>query len=407
MQEQATNQGSRHADPAVHPGRLHHHRAHRPPRPRRRPPHPTATAQSAARATPAVICDLSGVWTLDPACASVFATTAHHPASGTPKLLLCGAQPEVATILTHLPAPHRLPLYQRVEDAINQAFDDAIDQTLNHPVWLHQELELAPSPTAPAAARRFVRALCTSWDLLLADDPDDPAERAWLADRVDQAVLVTSELVTNAVIHAQSELRVLVELHGTQLHLAVQDASPHLLRLVTAPDLLEEGGRGLLLVESLATSWQVQHPPRAARSSLVCSTSPTDPLPHRSSASPTVGGAEPGRPSRMSAAEAPRGWPSIPMAWASTRGNARSGAAQRTLRRGSSPRFGGGTSVAPPPRTTPLRKRYGAAHPVACADPGWGKGRGGRVAPPVRHGPLGRCCPWRLVLRASSTMLVP
>jgi anti-anti-sigma regulatory factor len=30
----------------------------------------------------AVICDLSEVWTLDPASASVFATTAHHPASG-------------------------------------------------------------------------------------------------------------------------------------------------------------------------------------------------------------------------------------------------------------------------------------------------------------------------------------
>jgi anti-sigma regulatory factor (Ser/Thr protein kinase) len=29
-------------------------------------------------------------------------------------------------------------------------------------------------------------------------------ERAWLADRVDQAVLVTSELVTNAVIHTHS-----------------------------------------------------------------------------------------------------------------------------------------------------------------------------------------------------------
>jgi hypothetical protein len=197
----------------------------------------------------------------------VFATTAHHPASGwtTPKLLLCGAQPEVATILAHLPAPHRLPLYQRVEDAINQAFDDALDQALNYPVWLHHELELAPSPAAPAAARRFLRALCTSWDLLVADDPDDPVERAWLADRIDQAVLVASELVTNAVIHAHSELRVLVKLHGTQLHLAVQDASPHLLRLVTAPDLLEEGGRGLLLVESLATSWQVQHPPEGGK----------------------------------------------------------------------------------------------------------------------------------------------
>jgi anti-anti-sigma regulatory factor len=210
----------------------------------------------------AVICDLSEVWTLDPASASVFATAAHHPASGwiAPKLLLCCAQPAIATMLAGLPAPHRLPLHPSVEDAINQAFQDAIDQVLNHPLWLQHELELAPSPTAPAAARRFVRALCTSWDLNLADDPDDPTERAWLADRVDQAVLVTSELVTNAVVHAHSELRLLVELRGDQLHLAVQDASPHLLHLATSPDVLEEGGRGLLLVEALASTWQVQHP---------------------------------------------------------------------------------------------------------------------------------------------------
>jgi anti-anti-sigma factor len=208
----------------------------------------------------AVICDLTGVWTLDPACAGVFATAAHHPASGwiTPKLLLCGAQPQVATILARLPDPHQLPVCHSVEDAINQAFDDAIDQALTHPMWLRQELALAPTPAAPAAARRFVRALCTSWDLLMTDDPEDPLERARLADQIDQAVLVTSELVTNAVIYAHSELRLLVELHDDQLHLAVQDASPH---LATTPDALAEGGRGLLLVEALATTWQVQHPP--------------------------------------------------------------------------------------------------------------------------------------------------
>jgi len=132
-------------------------------------------------------------------------------------------------------------------------------------VWLRQELALAPTPAAPAAARRFVRALCASWDLLMTDDPDDPLERAWLADQIDQAVLVTSELVTNAVIHAHTELRLLVELHDDQLHLAVQDASPHLLHLATAPDALDEGGRGLLLVEALATTWQVQHPPEGGK----------------------------------------------------------------------------------------------------------------------------------------------
>jgi anti-sigma regulatory factor (Ser/Thr protein kinase)/anti-anti-sigma regulatory factor len=210
----------------------------------------------------AVICDLAGVWALDPAYAGVFATTAHHPASGwiTPRLLLCGAPPQVAAILDRLPASHRLPVCPSIEDAINHAFDDAVDQALTHPVWLRHELALAPSPTAPAAARRFVRDLCACWDLLMVDDLRDPLERAWLAERVDQAVLLASELVTNAVVHTHSQLRLLVELRGEQLQLAVQDASPHLLRLATAPEALAEGGRGLLLVEALASSWEVQHP---------------------------------------------------------------------------------------------------------------------------------------------------
>ncbi|HYY81861.1 MAG TPA: ATP-binding protein [Actinomycetes bacterium] len=97
-----------------------------------------------------------------------------------------------------------------------------------------------------------MRDLCACWDLLTVDDPHDPLERAWLAERVDQAVLVADELVTNAVVHAHSQLCLLVELRADQLHLAVQDASPHLLRLATAPETLAEGGRGLPLVEALA-----------------------------------------------------------------------------------------------------------------------------------------------------------
>jgi anti-anti-sigma regulatory factor len=215
----------------------------------------------------AVICDLAGVWALDPACASVFATAAQHPASGwiAPRLLLCSARPAVAAILTTLPESQRLPLCPSVQDAINQAVDDVPHQARTHPVWLRQELALAPSPTAPAAARRFVRDLCACRDLLLTDDPDDPTERARLSEQIDQAVLVTSELVTNAVIHAHSQLRLRVELRGQQLHLIVQDADPHLLRLATAPEALAEGGRGLPLVEALAASWQVQHPPEGGK----------------------------------------------------------------------------------------------------------------------------------------------
>jgi anti-anti-sigma regulatory factor len=46
-----------------------------------------------AEQPPAIICDLSGVDTLDPVCATIFATVANHPTSRWPAttLLLCGA----------------------------------------------------------------------------------------------------------------------------------------------------------------------------------------------------------------------------------------------------------------------------------------------------------------------------
>ena len=77
---------------------------------------------------------------------------------------------------------------------------------------------------------------------------------------MDRAVLVANELVTNAVAHARTEIRLRLELRGDRLHIAVRDGSPGLLRLV-APDPQAEGGRGLWLIEQLARSWGVNRHP--------------------------------------------------------------------------------------------------------------------------------------------------
>jgi anti-anti-sigma regulatory factor/anti-sigma regulatory factor (Ser/Thr protein kinase) len=191
-----------------------------------------------------LICDLSGVQQLDPVCASVFATVANHPASRWPttSFLLCGAQPSVAEILGRLRVPHFLPLYQDLEEALAEVFA--------RPPYLRDELVLAPIPAAPAVARAFVRDTCRYWQIALPD--------ATVADR---AVLLAGELVTNAVVHARTELQLRVELRGELLHLAVRDGSPRLLRLVTDPDPEAEGGRGLWLVEQLARTWGVNRHP--------------------------------------------------------------------------------------------------------------------------------------------------
>jgi anti-sigma regulatory factor (Ser/Thr protein kinase)/anti-anti-sigma regulatory factor len=194
----------------------------------------------------ALICDLAGVDILDPVCATVFATVANHPSSRWPatSFLLCGAQPPVAEVLGLLTVPHFLQLYASLQDAL--------DAAVARPPYLLDELVLAPIRTAAAAARAFVREVLGYWQLALPDNT-----------LVDRAVLLASELVTNAVVHARTELELRVELRGDLLHLAVRDGSPRLLRLVTDPvrDLEAEGGRGLWLVEQLARAWGVNRHP--------------------------------------------------------------------------------------------------------------------------------------------------
>jgi anti-anti-sigma regulatory factor len=204
----------------------------------------------------AVICDLSGLWSIDPACATVFTTVANHPASYWPgtNLLLCCAQPAVKVVLGRLGTPQFLPVHPTLEEALNQA--------AARPPYLRAELPLGPSATAAAAARRFVRDTCWYWRLEDLDDPDDPMEQLWVQDLVDRAVLVASELVTNAVVHTKGPLRLRLEWRGERLHLAVYDRSPRLLRLAADPgDPEAEGGRGLLIVDQLADRWGVHHPP--------------------------------------------------------------------------------------------------------------------------------------------------
>ena len=204
----------------------------------------------------AVICDLSGLASVDEACAAVFPSVASHPSSRWPEtnLLLCGAQPAVAAVLERLAIPQYLPVHPSLEEALAHA--------AARPPYLRDELPLAPSATAPATARRFIRDTCRQWRLEAMEDPTDPTAQGWVEELVDRAMLVASELVTNAVVHSQGPVRLRLELHQQRLHLAVYDRSPRLLALATDPgDLDAEGGRGLLIVDRLASSWGVRHAP--------------------------------------------------------------------------------------------------------------------------------------------------
>ena len=200
-----------------------------------------------AEQPPAIICDLSGVDTLDPVCATIFATLANHPTSRWPatSLLLCGAQPAVAQILRSLRVPYFLPLYA--------SLDQALGQVSARPAYLRQELRLAPRPTAPAAARLFVGETLQDWRL---GQPDEELS--------EQAQLLADELVTNAVVHARTDLRLRLELHGELLHLAVHDRDPRPLR--PGPAARDsEGGRGLVVIAQVAKIWGVHRHPEGGK----------------------------------------------------------------------------------------------------------------------------------------------
>jgi GAF domain-containing protein/anti-sigma regulatory factor (Ser/Thr protein kinase) len=112
-----------------------------------------------------------------------------------------------------------------------------------------------PEPLAVAAARKFVRETLRSWPLA-----GRPARRDTL---IDDAVLLTSELVTNAVVHAGTSVYVTCKLLGGALEIVVLDERPAQIipdRPQAVADPAERtSGRGLQLPSELASAWGVTY----------------------------------------------------------------------------------------------------------------------------------------------------
>jgi hypothetical protein len=138
-------------------------------------------------------------------------------------------------------------------------------------------LALDPDPRTPGRARRFVVETVRGWGY---------------RDRLDTLELLTSELVTNGVLHARTPLDVLLEIDDDCVTVLVRDRDPrppvhrgHRADLLADIDRLIAGGtvgpaaderhglmnagpagsigagRGLLLVEALADAWGVSMEP--------------------------------------------------------------------------------------------------------------------------------------------------
>jgi anti-sigma regulatory factor (Ser/Thr protein kinase) len=103
-------------------------------------------------------------------------------------------------------------------------------------------LTLAPETSSVAVARRYVRDLLANAGI--SDSSAYPA------------VLATSELVTNAVLHAATRVDLRVEIAGGTLRVEVVDygdGCPVYSRVASDAD----HGRGLMVVSRVATRWGV------------------------------------------------------------------------------------------------------------------------------------------------------
>lgn len=77
-----------------------------------------------------------------------------------------------------------------------------------------------------------------------------------LSRLADDAALVVSELVTNAVQHSHGrKITLTLALRDGHLDIRVHDGVPSRLPIASKPDAHAENGRGLWLVESIASQW--------------------------------------------------------------------------------------------------------------------------------------------------------
>lgn len=108
-------------------------------------------------------------------------------------------------------------------------------------------VDLACAPDMVAVARGFVAHTLRLWEV------DE--------EHLDDAVLLTSELMSNAVLHARTDVRLTVRSQedGT-VRVEAADENPRLPISIAPPDDAQSG-RGLWLVETIASAWGVDRVP--------------------------------------------------------------------------------------------------------------------------------------------------
>ena len=183
-----------------------------------------------------VLVDLSGLRVTWPPAVQLFGSILAGM-GGWPgmRLVLFGADTALVRLLDAL----------RVSVTVPVAPDETTAYRLlkRRPPAVARYLDLEQPRSATRRARTFVRAACTDWQL---------------EDICDDAMLVTTELVSNAVLHAGTACRLTVQYNALGLTVAVRDHRPD--RMPRPPPIDFEPPQrlcGLFVVAACSREWGV------------------------------------------------------------------------------------------------------------------------------------------------------
>ena len=123
--------------------------------------------------------------------------------------------------------------------------DDMAALVLVRPADQRARLELEPEGQSASAARQFITATLREWEL---------------DDLVDDASLATSELVTNAALHAHTGIELRAFRLGERVRIGVRDTNatpmdPRMFEATASDDAMT--GRGFRIVSAIADRWGV------------------------------------------------------------------------------------------------------------------------------------------------------
>jgi anti-anti-sigma regulatory factor len=191
-----------------------------------------ALLECAADQPSATVIDVSALRLGDDVALTVLGAVARETAEwpGT-RIALAGASPEVREAVERLSVGRYFVMYPNPEVALSQLRPESPPPTRRE--------RIEPDRNAPGVARSAVAEFCQGLGVR----------------EHDAAQLVASELVTNAVVHARTTIDLTLRFVTPLLHIAVRDRADGVPRLSGIIDESSESGRGLLLVDALATRW--------------------------------------------------------------------------------------------------------------------------------------------------------